>query len=125
MLPPFRLGVGGRLGHGRQYMSWIAMDDAVSGIMHCLFGSELAGPVNLTAPQPVTNRDFTATLGRAVGRPTVIPVPALALKVIFGELAEATLLGGQRVIPARLQESGFEFTHDTLAGALRHMLADT
>jgi uncharacterized protein (TIGR01777 family) len=124
MLLPFRLGLGGRLGHGEQWMSWIAIDDAVTGLDHCLKDGELHGPVNLTAPVPVTNREFTSTLARALRRPAVIPVPALALRVLFGEVAEATLLTGQRATPGRLQQSGYQFTYGSLGAALQHVIDD-
>jgi uncharacterized protein (TIGR01777 family) len=124
LLPPFRLGVGGRLGHGHQWMSWIAMDDTVAGLSHCLVDEEVVGPVNLTAPQPLTNREFTRVLAEAVHRPALIPVPAIALKALFGEMAEATLLGGQRVMPERMQEAGYQFKYGSLEAALRHLLGD-
>lgn len=122
MLTPFRLGLGGRLGSGRQWMSWVALDDVVGGIEHALRTDALRGPVNVTAPTPVTNAEFTATLARVLHRPAVIPVPATALRLVLGELADAALLTGQRVIPAALLASGYRFHFPTLASALQHLL---
>lgn len=122
MLPPFRLGLGGRLGSGAQWMSWIAIDDVVAALRHCMVEERLAGPVNLTSPVPVTNADFTEALGRVLQRPALIPVPAVALKILFGELAEATLLAGQRMLPTRLQATGFTFQYPLIEPALRHLL---
>ena len=122
MLPPFRLGVGGRIGGGRQYMSWIAVDDAVGAIHHALMTDDLEGPVNVVAPQAVTNREFTRTLGRVLRRPTIFPVPAFAARLAFGELADALLLASARVEPARLLAAGYRFRHPDLEDALRHLL---
>ncbi|MBI3454391.1 MAG: DUF1731 domain-containing protein, partial [Candidatus Rokubacteria bacterium] len=123
MLVPFRLGLGGRLGSGAQYWSWITLDDAVSAIAHAIATDGLAGPVNVVAPTPVTNREFTATLGRVLGRPTLFPVPAFALRLLLGDMARELLLASARVIPARLLETGFGFRHPTLEDALRHLLS--
>ena len=125
MLLPFELGVGGPLGTGRQPMSWIAMDDLVGAIHHALMTDSLAGPVNATAPLPVSNREFAATLGRVLGRPALIPVPAVALRLAFGEMADVALLAGARALPARLQESGYAFRYPELQAALRHLLGRT
>lgn len=122
MLVPFRLGIGGRLGHGRQWMSWIAMDDVLSAVWHCLTDQRLSGPINLTSPQPVTNATFTRTLAGVLQRPAIIPVPATALRMLFGEVAEATLLASQRMVPERLQETGFQFRYASLEAALHHLL---
>ncbi|MDZ7780005.1 MAG: TIGR01777 family oxidoreductase [Gemmatimonadota bacterium] len=122
MLLPFKLGVGGRLGTGSQYMSWIDLDDHVAAIVHALHDEGLSGPVNATAPNPVTNATFTSTLGRVLGRPTFIPVPALALKAAFGEMAEELLLHGQRVLPGKLSERGFRFAFEGLEESLRFQL---
>ncbi|MGH7528162.1 MAG: DUF1731 domain-containing protein, partial [Gemmatimonadales bacterium] len=122
MLPAFRLGLGGPLGGGRQWMSWIALDDAVSAVQHALVTDSLGGPVNASSPNPVTNREFSATLGRVLRRPAVIPVPAPALKLAFGEMAEVALLSSQRLVPKKLVESGFRFRYPELEGALRHLL---
>jgi uncharacterized protein (TIGR01777 family) len=122
MLPPFRLGVGGRLGDGRQYMSWITLDDVLGGIEHALLTPELKGPVNTVAPHPRTNAEFTDSLGRVLGRPTIFPMPAFAARVAFGEVADALLLASQRVEPARLLASGYRFRHPDLEPALRFLL---
>jgi len=124
MLRPFRLGVGGRIGSGRQYMSWIGVDDEVGAIVHALEHATLAGPVDATAPTPVTNAEFTATLGRVLRRPAVLPTPLLPLKLRYGgELVQHLLVGGQRVLPARLEADGYRFAHSTLEPALRALLA--
>ena len=119
MLTPFKAGVGGVLGPGRQYMSWISLDDLVAAITHVLADDSLRGPVNTVAPSPVTNREFTRTLGRVLNRPAVAPVPALALRLLFGEMAEATLLASTRVIPQRLLGARFQFAFPDLESALR------
>jgi uncharacterized protein (TIGR01777 family) len=122
MLPPFQLGVGGRLGSGQQYMSWIALDDLVRVVEHALTHDTMRGAVNAASPSPVTNREFTATLGRVLRRPTIFPVPAFALRLLFGEMGEALLLASARLEPARLLSSGFEFQYPELEAALRHTL---
>jgi uncharacterized protein (TIGR01777 family) len=122
MLPAFRLGAGGKLGRGAQWMSWIALDDVVRVILFALDSDSISGPVNAVAPNPVTNAEFTATLGRVLRRPAVIPVPAFALRAVFGEMAGMTMLASQRVKPMRLERTGFIFEHATLEGALRHEL---
>lgn len=123
MLPPFRFGLGGRLGSGNQFWSWIALEDLVRSIQHLLATDSLAGPVNAVSPQPVTNREFTATLGRVLRRPTVLAVPESAVKLLFGEMGRAAMLASARVLPRRLMESGFVFQQPTLEGALRHLLS--
>ena len=122
MLTPFRLGLGGRVGSGRQWMSWIALDDAVGAIYHTLSNDSLAGPVNLVTPNPVTNLEFTKTLGRVLGRPTIFPLPAPAARLALGEMADALLLSSTRVYPARLLTSGYAFRFGELEPALRHLL---
>jgi uncharacterized protein len=122
MLLPFRMGVGGKLGDGRQYMSWITIDDAVGAIEHALSDKNLRGPVNAVAPRPVTNYEFTKAMGGALSRPTILPAPAFALRLVFGEMADATLLASQRAEPVRLKESGFVFKYPEIEGALRHVL---
>jgi hypothetical protein len=124
ILPPFRMGLGGRIGSGRQYMSWIALDDLVGVIVHALTCDRPAGPVNAVAPNPVTNLEFTRTLGRVLRRPTFFAVPAWAARLAFGEMAGALLLASARVEPARLAASGFVFRYPELEGALRHMLGE-
>ncbi|HYP52819.1 MAG TPA: TIGR01777 family oxidoreductase, partial [Pyrinomonadaceae bacterium] len=122
MLPPFRLGAGGRIGDGRQWMSWVALDDVVGIIRHALADETLDGPVNTVAPRAARNEEFTKTLGRVLGRPTLLPVPAFAVKLMFGEMGEALLLGSAHVAPERLSEAGYKFRHPELEGALRHAL---
>jgi hypothetical protein len=122
MLPPFRLGVGGVIGTGRQYMSWIAMDDVVEAIAHLLRADTVAGPVNLVAPNPVTNLELTKTVGKVLRRPTVLRVPAFALRIALGEMADEMLLVSVRVRPTRLLESGYRFRYPTLEATLRHVL---
>ena len=122
LLLPFRLGLGGVVGPGTQYMSWVAIDDVVAGLHHALVDETLSGPFNLVAPEPVTNRAFTKILGGVLGRPTVAPVPAFALKAALGEMADATLLASTRARPDRLGSSGYRFRFPELDGALRHVL---
>ena len=122
MLPPFKLGVGGVLGSGSQYMSWVALDDMLAIVRHVLTDDALCGPVNAVAPQAVTNRQFTECLGRVLRRPTVLPMPAFAARLAFGEMADALLLSGTRVVPAALRATGFEFAYPNLEAALRHEL---
>jgi uncharacterized protein (TIGR01777 family) len=121
MLRPYRLGIGGRVGSGRQWWSWVAMDDVVSAYLHAL-DRPLEGVYNLAAPA-VTNADFVRALGAALHRPTVIPVPGFAIKLLWGEMGEEVLLGGQRVVPERLPEAGFTFAHPEILAALEHVLA--
>jgi hypothetical protein len=121
LLPIFRLGAGGPLGAGTQYTSWIHRGDLVSLLLHALSSPDLAGPLNATAPHPVTNRELTRALAQAVHRPAFLPVPSFALKVALGEMA-SMLLSGQRVLPQRTLESGFAFAHPTLPEALRDLL---
>ena len=123
MLLPFRLGVGGKIGDGRQYVGWISLEDAVAALIYAVENDALRGPVNLTAPQSVTNAELTRTLGRVLRRPTLLPLPAFVAKLLLGELAEEGLLASQRVRPTRLLEAGFEFGYPELEGALRRALA--
>jgi uncharacterized protein (TIGR01777 family) len=122
MLTPFRLGLGGVLGSGEQYISWITLDDLVRVILFTLHASALCGPVNATSPEPVSNREMTHTLGRLIGRPTVLPMPAFAARLAFGEMADEMFLSGNRVVPRVLQTAGFIFQHPQLEPALRHVL---
>jgi uncharacterized protein (TIGR01777 family) len=123
LLLPFRMGLGGRVGTGEQYFSWIALDDHVGAILHLLTLDGTAGAYNHTAPSPVTNREFTETLGRVLHRPTKIPTPLLPLRLRYGsELVDELLLAGQRVLPKRLEGDGYRFAHPTLQGALRAAL---
>lgn len=119
LIPIFSLGVGGQIGSGRQWMSWISRTDLVRALAFMLTEAALAGPVNLVAPAPVTNAEFTDVLGRVLRRPTIVPVPAFAIKLLYGEMGEATVIEGQRVVPTRLQEAGFTFAHRDLEAALR------
>ncbi len=123
LLLPFRLGVGGPLGDGQQYMSWVALSDAVHAIAHLLFTSTLSGPVNVTAPHPLTNAEFSHTLGKVLRRPSFLRLPAFAARALLGQLAEEALLSGARVLPRRLLESGFVFDHPDLEPYLRSVLA--
>lgn len=122
MLPPFRMGVGGKIGSGKQWMSWIALDDVIGGINLALNNDSLRGPINFVAPNPVTNAEFTKTLGQALSRPTIFPIPGFGVRLAFGEMGEALLLAGQRVEPERLREAGYSFQHSRLESALRHAL---
>ena len=123
MLPPFKMGVGGILGNGRQYMSWISLDDAVGGIHHALVTDSLQGPVNNVAPHPVTNREFTKTFGRVLRRPTLFPLPSFGLRLMFGEeMANELFLSSTRVEPVRLLETGYTFQYPELESGLRHVL---
>jgi uncharacterized protein (TIGR01777 family) len=122
MLLPFQMNMGGKLGNGRQYMSWVAMDDVIGAIHHALSHDQISGAMNVTAPAPVTNSEFTKTLAYVLGRFVGPPVPAFALRTMFGELADAALLSGTRVLPAVLQSSNYEFAFPDLEGALRHLL---
>jgi uncharacterized protein (TIGR01777 family) len=122
MLPPFRLGVGGRVGSGRQWMSWIHLQDHIGAIHHILKNDLLQGPVNLVAPKPVTNAEFTDTLASVLSRPAIFPVPALAIELLFGQMGEEVLLASQRVEPARLVTSGYPFQYSDLRKALEAIL---
>jgi hypothetical protein len=121
MLPPFRAGVGGRLGSGRQWMSWVHIDDLVELFVLAVRNEAVSGPLNATAPNPLTNSEFTRLLARALHRPALVPVPALALKLMFGEMA-SVLLGSQRVIPAAAQRAGFEFRYPKAGAALQKIV---
>jgi uncharacterized protein len=123
LLPPFRLGLGGMLGSGQHYMSWIALDDAVGAIQHAIATDALQGPTNAAAPRAVTNQEFTKTLGKVLGRPTAIPLPAFAARLMFGEMADEVLLASARIQPTKLVASGYQFRYPELEGALRHVLA--
>jgi hypothetical protein len=120
MLPPFKAGVGGKLGSGKQWMSWIHVDDLVGLLRHSI-ETEVSGPVNATAPNPVINADFTRTLAGALHRPAIFPVPGFAVRALFGEMAEI-VLASQRVLPKVAEASGYRFQHPELASALRQIL---
>jgi uncharacterized protein len=119
MRRPFRLGLGGRLGSGQQYMSWIHIEDLIRVMELAIRNDEVCGPVNAVSPQPVSNREFTKTLGRVLHRPTFFCVPSFAAKMVLGEMAEEVLLSGQRVAPRKLEERGFDFRYPELSQALR------
>ena len=123
MLLPFKLGVGGRVGSGRQWWTWVGLDDVVAAYLFVL-QSELSGVVNLCAPNPVTSEQFTDALGRALHRPTIFPVPGFAIRALFGEMGDNVLLRGRRALPARLLEAGFDFSFPEIDEALRAALAD-
>jgi hypothetical protein len=123
MLPAFRIGLGGPLGSGNQYVSWIALEDIAKGMVDLLDNPSLVGPVNLTAPAPVKNRDFAKALGKVLGRPAAVTVPAFALRIAFGTEGAAMLSSGQRVLPARLLAAGFQFACRDIEPTLRHLLA--
>lgn len=122
MLTPFKLCAGGVVGSGKQYWSWIAIDDVVGAIHHAITHDELNGPVNAVAPETLTNAAFTKILGRVLHRPTIAPLPAFVVKLLLGEMGEELLLASSRVVPNRLQETGYQFRCPTLEGALRHVL---
>ena len=122
MLTPFKLGVGGPFGRGRQHMSWIAIDDIVGAALFALATESLAGPDNATSPNPVTNGEFARTLGRVLRRPAVLPVPPPVLRLLLGQFADEGLLYSQRAVPARLLESGYSLRFPELETALRHVL---
>lgn len=123
MLTPFRMGIGGRVGNGKQWMSWIAIEDVVNGLKFLISDESMSGPVNFVAPNPVTNAEFTKTLGHVLSKPTLIPVPEFGVRLAFGEMGEALLLGSQRVEPRVLQQKGFKFAQPSLESALRNLLA--
>lgn len=122
MLPAFRLGLGGRPGTGRQWLSWVSLRDLVRAVFFLLERDDLAGAFNVTSPQPVTNRAFTQALASALHRPAVLPVPRTALRLLFGEMAEETVLASQRAVPQRLVEAGFRFEDEEIGGTLRALL---
>ncbi len=124
MLPPFKIGLGGKLGNGRQYMSWITLNDVVRAITYIIDTPAISGAVNLTAPHPVTNEVFTKLLGEALHRPAIVPVPAIGLKMLLGaELATSLLLNGQRVFPKKLEANGFAFEDVTIEAAFRSLFS--
>jgi len=125
MLPPFRMGVGGRIGNGRQWMSWIALDDVIDGLEFALNNDSLQGPVNFVAPNPVRNAEFTKTLGKALSRPTIFPIPEFGVRLAFGEMADALLLSSQRVEPTQLASAGYQFKYAELARALSRVIEKT
>jgi uncharacterized protein (TIGR01777 family) len=122
MLLPFKLGAGGKVGSGKQYFSWMALDDIVSAMKFVLEHDSLSGPVNLVSPHAVTNYEFTKTLGKVLSRPTIFPMPAFAARLALGEMADELLLASTRVVPTKLEKAGFRFAYPQLETALRHVL---
>jgi uncharacterized protein (TIGR01777 family) len=118
----FKLGGGGRIGSGRQWWSWVAIDDVVGAIVHALTDDSVEGPVNVGSPNPLTNVEYTKVLGKVLNRPTVFPLPTLAARLALGEVADALLLASQRIEPAKLKETGYQFRYPELEGAFRHLL---
>ena len=123
MLTPFKMGLGGRVGSGKQYISWVAIDDVVAAMKLALQDESIRGPLNVVSPKPVTNEQFTRALGEALSRPTVMAMPAFAARLAFGEMADEMLLVSQRVVPKKLNAAGFTFQYPELAQALQHYLA--
>ncbi|MFO8026391.1 MAG: TIGR01777 family oxidoreductase [Opitutales bacterium] len=122
MLPPFKAGLGGRIGDGKQAMSWIALEDLVRIYVACVEDADMSGPINAVAPKPVSNREFAGTLGKVIGRPTFIPTPVLAIRALFGEMGKETVLSNLAVKPAKLEKQNFEWTYPDLESALSHSL---
>lgn len=123
MLTPFKLGLGGVIGSGHQYWSWVTSDDVVGAINHCIVHDRMSGPVNVTAPCPVTNYEFTKTLGTVLNRPTLFPMPGFAARLALGEMADGLLLASARVMPNRLNEANYQFVYPSLEPALKHLLS--
>jgi uncharacterized protein (TIGR01777 family) len=121
-LPIFKLGGGGKIGSGRQYWSWVSFDDVIGSILHLMDAEDVSGPVNVVAPDPPTNAEYTRVLGKVLNRPTIFTVPAPAARVMLGGIADELLLASARVEPMRLEETGYSFRHPELEGALRHLL---
>ena len=121
-LPIFKLGGGGKIGSGRQWWSWVALDDVVGSVLHALTDEGVEGPVNVGSPNPMTNAEYTKVLGKVLGRPTVLPLPASAARIMLGEVADALLLASQRMRPAKLEATSYAFRYPQLEGALRHLL---
>jgi uncharacterized protein (TIGR01777 family) len=122
MLLPFEMGGGGVIGNGRQYFSWIAIDDVAAALLYCLGAESVSGPVNVVAPNPVTNQEYTRALGRVLHRPTVLPMPAFAARMAFGQFADECLLASTRVVPNKLLQAGYQFRYPQVDGALTHVL---
>lgn len=122
MLPPFKMGLGGKIGTGNQYMSWIDLEDTAGAIIHCLNRADIVGPVNIVSPNPVTNAEFTQTLSDVIKKPAFLPMPDFAAKMVFGQMAEELLLSGAKVIPQKLQETGFKYEFPNLHMSLVHLL---
>ena len=125
MMLPFRFGAGGPVGNGQQWMSWVDREDVIRAMEWAIDNPAVRGTYNITSPEPVRNRDFAKALGRAMHRPSLLPAPAFALRLLFGQMAEEVLLGGQRAVPARAMGEGFAFRYPTLDASLRHVLASS
>lgn len=123
MMPPFRLGIGGRIGSGKQWMSWITLDDIVGAIEHILYHGDIGGPINVVSPNPIRNAEFTKSLGQAISRPTIFPIPEFGVRLAFGEMADSLLLSSQRVSSQRLTESGYPFRARNIQEALSRLLS--
>ena len=119
MLFPFKMGVGGVIGDGRQYMSWVSLDDVIGAVLHCVNRTDLQGPVNGTSPNPATNREFTKTFGKVLNRPALLPMPAFVAKLAFGEMGQALMLASTRVVPKKLQDTGYQFRYSNLENAIQ------
>src|SRR2546423_1692226 len=124
LLTPFKMGMGGKVGSGKQYISWVALEDSVNAILLAINDESIRGPLNVVSPNPVTNEEFTKTLGHVLNRPTALAMPAFAARLAFGEMADEMLLVSQRVMPKRLNSAGFQFKYPDLESALRHYLAN-
>ena len=122
MLLPFKIGFGGIIGDGKQYVSWVTIDDVVGIISHIIKDANLKGAINVVSPNPVTNHTFTKALGKVLNRPTLFPLPAFLAKILLGEMAQELLLSSTKVIPGKLQESGYTFKHATLENALKNTI---
>ncbi|MCL5019639.1 MAG: TIGR01777 family oxidoreductase [Patescibacteria group bacterium] len=122
MLLPFKMGLGGVLGSGRQFMSWISITDVINSIHYSILNTAIKGPVNIVAPYPLTNREFTKILGSVLNRPTLFSIPAFILRFVFGEMADELMLTSQRIVPAKLKTTGYTFQYPELEGALKHLL---
>ena len=122
MLLPFRMGLGGVIGSGKQYLSWVSIDDVSGMIQYVIANDSMHGPVNLVSPNAASNREFTKTLGRVLHRPTIFPMPAFAARMAFGEMANELLLASTRVVPRKLVDSGYKFHHPELEGTFEHLL---
>ena len=122
MLLPFKLGLGGRIGHGKQWMSWIHLDDLVSIIMYCIEHNNLSGAINGTSPYPVTNQDFTKVLGKVLKRPTIVPMPDVFVKLIMGQMGEELLLAGKKILPVKILDAGYIFQYEKLENALKNVV---
>lgn len=121
MLPAFKLGLGGKIGHGKQWMPWIHLDDLIEIILYCIEHPHISGAINGTSPNPVTNQEFTTRLGKALKRPTLLPLPAWFIKLLMGQMGEELLLAGKQVVPTQITNAGYLFQYKTLEAALQHI----